>query len=118
MKQIAGLILSAGAILLVANLVPGVSVAGFWTAVLVAILWGICMVLVRPILVLLTLPINIITLGLFIFVINALIFWFLGSILENFEVASFSAAFWGALLLSFLYMLIDKLLWPAKRNNA
>ena len=114
MTQIARLILSAGAILLVANLVSGVSIAGFWTAVLVAILWGICMLLVRPILVLLTLPINIVTLGLFIFVINALIFWFLGSILENFEVATFGAAFWGALLLSFLYMLIAKLLLTEK----
>lgn len=84
-----------------AHFVPGVTVeGGFLTAILLAAVWGIVGVLVRPILVILTLPVTIITLGLFIFVINAGLFWWLGDILADFHVAGFQAALFGSIVLS------------------
>lgn len=84
-----------------AYFVPGITLeGGFKTAILLAALWGIIGVLVRPILVILTLPVTILTLGLFIFVINAGLFWWLGDILENFHVAGFGAALLGSIVVS------------------
>ncbi len=86
-------------LLLVANLVPGVSVRSFWTALVVALVLGILNAIVRPLLILLTLPITIVTLGLFTFVLNALMFWLASAIVKGFDVAGFWPAFWGALVL-------------------
>lgn len=83
-----------------AYLVPGVVVTGFGTAMLLAALWGIVGVLVRPVLVVFTLPVTILTFGLFIFIINAGLFWWLGNIIEGFAVDGFSAALFGSLVMS------------------
>lgn len=92
-------VLNALALLLVAYVVPGVSVANFFTALLVAVVLGILNALIRPILLILTLPITIVTLGLFALVINALVFWMASAFVPGFEVAGFWAAFWGSLVL-------------------
>ena len=70
MSIIMRLVLSALAFLAVANLVPGISVASFWTALVLAILWGLISITIRPVVLVLTLPINILTLGIFTFILN------------------------------------------------
>jgi len=100
----------AGALLLVTRLVPGVSVESFYTALIVALVLGLLNALIRPILIFLTLPITLLTLGLFTLVINALLFWFAASILDGFEVTGFGPAFWGALIMWAVSWLTNALL--------
>ena len=107
MKILVRWLLLAAALLLVAYLYPGVTVAGFPAALLAAFVLGLFNTLVRPLLVLLTLPVTLITLGLFLFVINALMFWAAASVLDGFNVAGFSAALIGSLLYSLCGMVID-----------
>ena len=107
MKIIVRWLLLAAALLLVANLYPGVSVASFGSALIAALVLGLFNTLVRPLLVLLTLPVTLLTLGLFLFVINALMFWAAASVLQGFNVAGFSAALIGSLLYSVCGMVID-----------
>lgn len=83
-----------------ARFVPGVHVDGFMTAILLAAIWGILGLVVRPILVVLTLPVTIVTFGLFIFVINAALFAWLGHVIVGFTVSSFTAALLGSLVMS------------------
>lgn len=87
------------AVMLVANVVPGIAVRDFYTALLVALVYGLMNAIVRPLLLILTLPINLLTLGLFTFVLNALLFWLVARIVPGFSVAGFAPAFWGALIL-------------------
>lgn len=90
------------AIMFISWVVPGISVAGFLNAMLVAIIIALINVFIKPILLLITLPINLVTLGLFTLIINALLFLFAGYIAPGFEVDGFLSAFIGALLLSIL----------------
>jgi putative membrane protein len=92
--------LNSLALFAVANLVPGIHVAGFMAAVIAAFVLGLVNTLIRPIFLVLTLPVTLITLGLFIFVINGLMFWFAGSILKGFVVDSFWYGVLGAVLYS------------------
>lgn len=103
-------LLNAVALLAVAYILPGISVASFGAALVAALVLGLINTLVKPILVLLTLPITILTLGLFLLVINALVFWFVGSILEGFKVNGFWWALIGALLYSIISGLLSMLL--------
>jgi len=89
-------------IMFISWVIPGISVDSFWSALLVAVVIALINVFIKPILVLVTLPINILTLGLFTLVINALLFMFAGFISPGFEVDGFLSAFLGALLLSIL----------------
>jgi putative membrane protein len=107
MKIIVRWLLLAAALLLVAHLYPGVTVASFGTAMIAALVLGLLNTLVRPLLVLLTLPVTLITLGLFLFVINALMFWAAATLLEGFHVAGFGAALIGSVLYSLCGMVID-----------
>ncbi len=107
MKLITRWLLLAAALLLVANLYAGVSVTGFGTAMIAALVIGLLNTLVRPILVLLTLPVTLITLGLFLFVINALMFWAAASVLDGFNVTGFAAALIGSVLYSLCAMVVD-----------
>lgn len=84
--------------MLAAYVVPGVSVSNFWYALLTAVVIGLINAIVRPLAIILTLPVNIITLGLFTFVINALMFWLASIIVPGFDVTGFWAAFGGALV--------------------
>ena len=105
-------ILNAVALLVVAYVLPGIVVASFGSAMLAALVLGLINMLVKPVLILLTLPITIVTLGLFLLVLNALMFWFAGSILNGFQVNGFWWAVAGAILYSlisgFLSNLINK----------
>ncbi len=103
-------ILNAVALLAVAYLLPGIVVASFGSAMLAALVLGLVNMLVKPVLVLLTLPITIVTLGLFYFVLNALLFWFVGSILKGFQVNGFWWAVAGALLYSLIAGLLSNLI--------
>lgn len=91
--------INALALLLVAYVLPGFTVASFGWALVVAVFLGICNAIIRPILLILTLPITILTLGIFSFVINALMIMLVSALLEGFEVSSFSTAFVAALIL-------------------
>ena len=107
MKIIVRWLLLAAALLLVAYLYPGVTIKSFGSAMLAALVLGLFNTLLRPILVLLTLPVTLLTLGLFLFVINAVLFYFAASVLEGFHVAGFGAALIGSLLYSLCGMVID-----------
>ena len=107
MKTLVRWLLLAAALLLVAQLYPGVTVASFGSALLAAFVIGLFNTLVRPLLVLLTLPVTLLTLGLFLFVINALMFWAAASLLDGFNVLGFTAALVGSLLYSLCGVVID-----------
>ena len=110
MKTLVRWLLLASALLLVAYLYPGVSVTSFGSAMIAAFVIGIFNTLLRPLLVLLTLPVTLLTLGLFLFVINALMFWAASGLVGGFHVAGFWAALLGSLIYSALGVLIDALL--------
>lgn len=107
MKIIVRWLLLAAALLLVAYLYPGVSVRSFGSAMIAALVLGLFNTLLRPVLVLLTLPVTLITLGLFLFVINALMFYFAAMVLDGFQVSGFVAALIGSVLYSLCAMVID-----------
>ena len=99
--------LYAVALMFMAYILPGISVKSFGSALVAAAVIGLLNAAVRPILILLTLPITVITLGLFLVVINALMFWLAGSVLSGFEVNGFFWALAGAITYSLLGMVID-----------
>jgi len=108
MKLILKWLLSAAALLFVAYLYSGVEVRSYSSALIAAAVIGLLNVIVRPVLVILTLPVTLITLGLFLFVINALMFWAASSLLgSGFQVHGFVAALIGSLIYSVLGMLIE-----------
>jgi putative membrane protein len=110
-------ILNAVALYLVTLIVPGVSVRDYLTAFVAAIVLSFINTIVKPVLILLTLPVTVLTLGLFLFVINALLFWLVGSVLPGFEVAGFWSALGGAIVYSILAWLFSLLL-PANQRNS
>lgn len=103
-------LLSALALLAVAYLYSGVQVTTYTSALLAAAVIGLLNMFVRPVLVVLTLPVTIVTLGLFLFVINALLFWAASGLLSGFHVNSFFAALLGSLIYSLLGVLIESAL--------
>lgn len=107
MKLIVRWLLLAAALLLVTHLYPGVTVASFSAAMVAALVLGLLNTLVRPLLLLLTLPVTLITLGLFLFVINALMFWSAAGVLSGFNVTGFGAALVGSVIYSLCGMVID-----------
>lgn len=107
MKMLVRWLLLAAALLLVAYLYPGVAVKSFGAAMVAALVLGLLNTVVRPLLVLLTLPVTLLTLGLFLFVINAVMFWAAASVLEGFSVSGFGAALVGSLIYSLCGMVID-----------
>ncbi len=103
-------LISALAILLAAYLIPGITVGGLWIALILVVVLGFLNLTVRPILVFLTLPINILTLGLFAFVINALIVLFTATFIKDFYVDSFLSALIFSLFLAIIYSFFDIIL--------
>ena len=97
-------------ILATAYLVPDIYVSSFATAIIVGGCLAFINLIIKPIITILTLPLNILTLGFFSLIINGLIFWFLASFINGFTVKTFYAAFVGALVVSVLNWLGDKLL--------
>jgi len=94
-------------LLLVANIVPGVDFTSFWAALIAALILGLVNAVIRPIMLLLTLPINILTFGIFTLIINGLMFWLVSTIVKGFNIMGFGAAFWGALVYWIIIMIIN-----------
>ena len=110
LKLIAKWLLSASALLFVAYIYGGVQVRGFGSAMLAALVIGLLNIVVRPVLVVLTLPVTMLTLGLFLFVINALVFWAAAAVLQGLVVQGFLAALVGSLIYTAIGIVIDSAL--------
>ena len=100
-------LINALTLLGIAYYVPGIQVNNFYSALIAALVLGLVNALIRPILIILTLPINILTLGLFTFVINAVLFYFVSTIVKGFAVADFKAAFFGALIMTIVSWIVS-----------
>ena len=107
MKLILTWLLAACALLMVTYVYPGVDVRSFPSALIAAAVIGLFNMLLRPVLVVLTLPVTVVTLGLFLFVINALLFWAAASVLDGFYVAGFWAALLGSVIYSVLMLAVN-----------
>lgn len=110
MKWLIGWAINAGVLLLLPYLLPSVQVKHFGTALLAALVLGLLNAIVRPILVILTLPITLLTLGLFILVINGLMFWLASRLLDGFHVASFGWAVVAALAYSLISWTVNAII--------
>jgi putative membrane protein len=109
--------LNALALLTVAYVLPGIHIDGFTAALVAALILGLINTLLRPLLILLTLPVTVVTLGLFILVINGLLFWFAGSVLKGFEVSGFWVGVLGALLYSIFSSVLTMLVFQKDASS-
>ncbi len=107
-------LLNALALLAVAYLLPSVHVAGFGSALIAALVLGFVNTLIRPILFVLTLPISVLTLGLFYLILNGLLFWAVGQVLQGFAVGGFWSGVFGGLLYGLISWLLSYLI-PNKK---
>ena len=107
-------LINAIALIALPYVVSSITVDSFLTALLVAIVLGFVNAIIRPMLVILTLPVTILTLGLFIFVINGLLFWAVGSFWPGFHVNGFWAGVFGAIIYSIISWALSALLLPKK----
>jgi putative membrane protein len=105
-------IINAAALLLVAYIYPGVHVDDFIAALIAALVLGLVNAVVRPLLVILTLPVTLLTLGLFLFVVNALCFWLVAELVKGFTVSGFGGALIGSILYSLITLVTSWLLFP------
>ena len=103
-------IVNALALLALPWVLPSIQVAGFGTALLVAVVLGLINTLLRPLLILLTLPVTLLTLGLFIFVINAVLFQLAGTLVDGFQVGGFWSALFGSIAYSLISWLLSAIL--------
>ena len=108
--------INALALMLVAYLYSGVQVSGIVAALIAALVLGLVNAFIRPVLVLLTFPVTILTLGLFIFVINAFLFWFVAEIVDGFKVTGFMAALLGSLMFSVVSLVTSWLVSDKKKD--
>lgn len=104
-------VLSALSLLLAGYLVPGIHFTGIGAALVAAVVLGVVNILLRPLLILLTLPLSFLTLGIFVLVINGVCFALTAALVPGFQVHSFGSAFWGALTNGMLNWLIQTLFW-------
>ena len=109
-------LLNALALLTVAYVLPGITVDGFMSALIAALVLGLINTILRPLLILLTLPITVFTFGLFILVINGLLFSFAGSVLNGFEVSGFWVGVLGALLYSIFSSVLAMIFFKQKSS--
>jgi putative membrane protein len=108
-------LVNAVALIALPYLMSSIRVDSFAAALIAALVLSLINTFIRPLLVLLTLPATVLTLGLFIFVINGLLFWFVGSFVQGFHVAGFWSAVGGAILYSIISWALSALLLPAKQ---
>jgi len=108
--------INALALMLVAYLYSGVQVTGIFQALVAALVLGLVNALIRPLLVILTLPVTVLTLGLFIFIINAFLFWFVAEIVKGFSVSGFMGALIGSLMFSVITIVTSWLISGKKRD--
>ncbi|MES2637452.1 MAG: phage holin family protein [Pseudomonadota bacterium] len=114
MKLLIGWLLNALALLAVAYLVPDIHVSSFTQALIAAVVIGFANMLIKPILLILTLPVTILTLGLFIFVINGLMFWLAGYFLQGFDVKTITAGIIGAIVYSIISWILSAIIIDKK----
>lgn len=98
-------------------LIPGISFSGFYAALITVFVLGLVNAVIRPLVLLLTLPLNIVTLGLFTFVVNGLMFWLVSTVVKGFEVSGFWAAFFGALILTVVSWIVSSFLRQDHRKQ-
>lgn len=103
------LLVNALAFYVTAYIVPGIHIDDFKALVVVSIVWGVLSIVLKPVLILLTLPVNLLTLGLFTFVINAFMIMLVSGIVQGFRVDNFGAAFLGAIVLALLNVVLGRL---------
>lgn len=108
--------INALALMLVAYLYSGVKVDGIFAALIAALVLGLVNAFIRPLLVLLTLPVTVLTLGLFIFIINGFLFWFVAEVVNGFTVTGFMAALIGSLMFSVVTLLTSWLVFDKKKS--
>jgi putative membrane protein len=108
MKIIIHWVILTLAVLATPFIVSGIHVDGLLTAIAVAAILGFINTVIKPVVTILTLPINIITLGLFSVILNGLFFWFVASIVSGFTIDSFISAIWGAFVISILNWILNK----------
>ncbi|HEV7815605.1 MAG TPA: phage holin family protein [Janthinobacterium sp.] len=118
MRLILTWFINAAALFAVPYLIHSVSVTGIGAALVAALLLGLVNTLIRPVLLLLTLPVTFLSLGLFIFVINGFMFWLVAQLVEGFHVASFWSAIFGALLYSVISWALSTLLIKNADGNS
>ncbi|MEL6810084.1 MAG: phage holin family protein [Bacteroidota bacterium] len=116
MKLILKTLLTAAAVLILAYVLPGVGVASYWSAIIVAVVLSLLRIFVKPVLVVLTFPITVITLGLFLLVINAIIILLADYFIDGFAVKNIWWAILFSLLLSFLQSILHSMLKEDKRD--
>lgn len=109
MKFIIRWLLSSISLILVAYFIPGITFDSFLSVLMAALILGIINAFIRPIIIILTIPINILTLGFFTFIINALMLWLVSIMLSGFNIINFYQAFWGALIYWILNLIINLL---------
>lgn len=100
-------VINAGLLMLVPYIVPGVGIKNFWTALVAALVLAFVNAILKPVLILLTLPINILTLGLFTLVINALMIWLVAAVVKGFDISGFWPAFFAALVFSIFSLTLN-----------
>ncbi len=110
MRIILKWIIAAAAVLVASYLVPGITVSGFLPAMYVALVLGVFSITIKPIIKLITLPLSLLTFGLFALVINAALFYLASMFVKGFTVAGFWPAFLGSLIVSVITYLGDKIL--------
>jgi len=98
MRYVVTWLVSTVSLVMVAYFIPGIKFDSFSAVLWAAIILGIINAIIRPLILILTLPINVLTLGIFTFFINALMLWLVHYIVHGFEIVSFASAFWGALI--------------------
>jgi len=113
MNYILRLLLSALAVVLLANILPGVEVSSYWIALLVALVLSVLNILVKPLLILLTLPVTIVTLGLFLLVVNAIIILLADALVDGFDVRDI----WWALLFSLLLSVLQSIFFSLIKDQ-
>src|SRR5579862_7862993 len=114
MKLLLVWLINAAALMAVTYLLPGISVSSFVVALVASLVLGLVNAVIRPLLILLTLPATLLTLGLFIFIINGLLFWAVGSFVDGFHVAGFWSAVGGAILYSLISWALSAILLHKK----
>ena len=114
MRIIVRWFINALTLLAVAYLYSGVQIEGIFAALVAALVLGLVNAVIRPILILLTLPVTLLTMGLFIFVINALLFWLVAEMVKGFTVSGFMAALIGSLMYSVITLIVNALITDKK----
>lgn len=117
MRIVVSLLLNALALIATAYIVPGVSVDSFQTALLAAIVLGLLNAFIRPILLVLTLPLNIMTLGLFTFVVNAIVLWIVTLVVKGLQIESMLTTILAAIVLSVVSTALSMLLQDVAKSK-